>query len=150
MLLSSKNICVVHFSILNAIIWKLLVDPAAVSGHGLVFIIGRAMQLPDAEFKKDDPAIGLIIVLLIYAAISDISVIISPNTSFLEVTVPFRLMFSFIVTAFSYLGSDSNISLSNSIVFTISFVEIIIQFWLYTTLREERSVKIRQQVPIDE
>ncbi|KAK9371248.1 increased loss of mitochondrial DNA protein 1 [Lipomyces kononenkoae] len=147
MILSSKNICILHFTFLNAIVYKLLTNPAQVSGHGFVFILGRAMRLPDAEFKDDDPAVGLIAILLLYVGISDLATILSPNPDFLEVAVPFRLMLAFTVSGFAYLTPGSNIAISNSMVFALSFVEVVLQFWLYLSLREERSAAAQVQRP---
>ncbi|KAK9364008.1 increased loss of mitochondrial DNA protein 1 [Lipomyces starkeyi] len=145
MLLSSKNICIVHFTFLNAIVYKLLTNPAEVSGHGFVFLLGRAMRLPDAEFKEDDPSVGLIAILLLYVGISDLATIVTPNPKFLEVAVPFRLMLAFTVSGFAYLTPGSNIAISNSMVFALSFVEVVLQFWLFLTLREERPTPAQTQ-----
>ncbi|KAK9430482.1 increased loss of mitochondrial DNA protein 1 [Lipomyces doorenjongii] len=154
MILSSKNICILHFTFLNAIVYKLLTNPGEVSGHGFVFILGRAMRLPDAEFKEDDPAVGLIAILLLYVGISDLATIVTPNPKFLEVAVsnatwvlavPFRLMLAFTVSGFAYLTPGSNIAISNSMVFALSFVEVVLQFWLFLTLREERPTPAQTQ-----
>ncbi|KAK9237682.1 increased loss of mitochondrial DNA protein 1 [Lipomyces kononenkoae] len=147
MILSSKNICILHFTLLNAIVYKLLTNPAEVSGHAFVFIIGRAMRLPDAEFKEDDPAVGLIAILLLYLGVSDLATIVTTNSRFLEVAVPFRLMLAFTVSGFAYLTTGSNIAISNSMVFALSFVEVVLQFWLYITLLEETSTAAQVQGP---
>ncbi|KAK9319760.1 increased loss of mitochondrial DNA protein 1 [Lipomyces orientalis] len=147
MILSSKNICILHFTFLNAIVYKLLTNPTVVSGHGFVFILGRAMRLPDAEFKEDDPAVGVIAILLLYLGISDLATILAPNPRFLEVAVPFRLMLAFTVSGFAYVAPESNIAISNSLVFALSFVEVVLQFWLFVTLREERRGQPQPQGP---
>ncbi|KAK9380887.1 increased loss of mitochondrial DNA protein 1 [Kockiozyma suomiensis] len=150
MILSTRNICMVHFTLLNAICYKLLTAPADISGHGLVFILGRAMRLPDAQFSKDDPAIGLVVIVLMQLSIVDIAAYIDPSISFLSIAVPFRLTLSFIVSGVGYFSQGENIALSNSVVFTFSFLEVIFQFWLYVSVRDDRMRVIREQVPVDE
>ncbi|KAK7206274.1 increased loss of mitochondrial DNA protein 1 [Myxozyma melibiosi] len=147
MILSTKNICMVHFTLLNAISYKLLTSPQDISRHGLVFIIGRAMSLPDAEFTKDDPAVGMIAVVLMQLSVVDISAYIDPTTTFLGIAVPFRLMLAFVVSGAAYLSSGDNIALSNSVVFTFAFIEVLMQFWLFVSVREDRSRLIREQAP---
>ncbi|KAK9467765.1 increased loss of mitochondrial DNA protein 1 [Lipomyces arxii] len=144
-LLSSKNICLVHFALLNAVAYKLLTNPADISGHGTIFMIGRAMALPDAEFSEDDPALGLAAFLLLNLSIVDLTAMSITSTSFLELAVPLRLMLSFVVCGFGYMVPDSSIAIANSAVFSISFLDIMMQFWLYITIREERSLIIREQ-----
>ncbi|KAK9458649.1 increased loss of mitochondrial DNA protein 1 [Lipomyces oligophaga] len=148
MLLTSGNISMVHFTLLNAIIYRLLTDPSKVSGHGLVFLLGQAMKLPDAEFTEGDPLIGLLVVVLLHLSMVDLAAFMSSEGSdFLRILAPFRCMIAFVVCGFAYFDSGSTNALSNSVVFAISFIELFFQFWLFTTLREEHSATYQEQVP---
>ncbi|KAK9454578.1 increased loss of mitochondrial DNA protein 1 [Dipodascopsis uninucleata] len=143
MILSSKNIVIVHLTFLNAIVYKLLTDAPALAKHPLIFIVGRAMRLPDIDLYYDDPKVGIIVVVMLNMIITDLATMMTDSSSFLGVAVPFRLMLCFTVAAFAYLTSESNVILSNSAVFCFSFIEIVIQFWLFLTLREERQRLIK-------
>ncbi|KAK9470468.1 increased loss of mitochondrial DNA protein 1 [Dipodascopsis tothii] len=146
MILSAKSICLVHFALLNGVAIKLLTDPASISNHGMVWTIGRAMRLPDAEFAKGDPAVGAIAIALLFLGITDLTSITAFNAQFLEVAVPFRLMLAFTIAAFAYLAEDASTAIANSVVFTFAFLEVTMQFWLYVTLREERQKRVVVQV----
>jgi hypothetical protein len=58
-------------------------------------------------------------------------------TQILDVLVPLRLTAYFALSAWAYLVY--NPYLSNGLTFSLGFVEIIFNFWLFVTVREERN-----------
>ncbi|KAK9450895.1 increased loss of mitochondrial DNA protein 1 [Limtongia smithiae] len=143
MLISSKNICIIHFAFLNAIAYKLLTHPEDVSRHVVVFMIGRAMEMSIADFSEDDPALGFVAFLLLFIGASDLAASMQQVPTYMELAAPFRLLLTFAVAIYAFFTNGDNEMIANSVVFAFCFLEMPIQFWLYITVREERAARIR-------
>ncbi|KAG9196598.1 hypothetical protein G6011_01719 [Alternaria panax] len=137
----------------------LLKNPALVSNQGVILLLGESMQLPTPrDFNKTSAATAFVAVLFAFIGLSDLTALSLHEDVFDQfwgLQAPIRLLFLFGLTAYSYIfkeggmftprGVDfrmtSGANLNNSFVFTWGFMELSAWFWVFTTLREERSAK---------
>ncbi|KAL1793119.1 hypothetical protein ACET3X_008101 [Alternaria dauci] len=137
----------------------LLKNPALVSNQGVILLLGESMQLPTPrDFNKASAGTAFIAILFAFIGLSDLTALSLHEDvfdHFWGLQAPLRLLFFFGVTAYSYMlkeggmfaprGVDFRMStganLNNSFIFTWGFMEVSAWFWVFTTLREERSAK---------
>ncbi|KAF1943476.1 hypothetical protein EJ02DRAFT_343132 [Clathrospora elynae] len=142
----------------------LLKNPAIISNQGVVLLLGESMQLPTPrDFNAPSAATAFIAILFAFLGLSDLTALsLSEDVSdqFWALQSPVRLLFLFGLTAYTYMFKEGGMfaprgvdfrtsagaNLNNSIVFTWGFLELAAWFWVYTTLREERSAKARKIV----
>ncbi|KAB2100917.1 hypothetical protein AG0111_0g10778 [Alternaria gaisen] len=137
----------------------LLKNPALISNQGVVLLLGESMQLPTPrDFNKTSAATAFIAVLFAFIGLSDLTALSLHEEvfdHFWGLQAPMRLLFLFGITAYSYMFKEGGMfaprgvdfrmstgaSLNNSFIFTWGFMEVSAWFWVFTTLREERSAK---------
>lgn len=150
-----RSISLFHLTIA----YFLLVSPTVIVNQNLVFILGEAMNLaaPSSTFSIPSPPLAFLSAVLTLLGISDLTAVSLPQEVFSyywSSQAPIRLFFFFVVTGYSYAfqpGGPMRVGekpgwdgLNNSVVFTWGFVEMLIWFWIFTTLREERQVLATQ------
>ncbi|KAF8863347.1 hypothetical protein BDZ45DRAFT_670312 [Acephala macrosclerotiorum] len=134
-----------------------LTSPGAIADQTLVFIIGEAMGLPNTRsFETQSPPLAFLSALLLVVGITDlVSVSLPEEVSqyFWGSQAPVRFLLFSLLAAYSYLFADTSPiyasksyspsswgeGLKNRVLFTWAFVEMITWFWIYVTLREERT-----------
>lgn len=100
---------------------------------------------PQTSIRDDNPLIGLVGILIGLYALQDLPCISASNRiEILEVTVPMRLSVYFAVLFIGYVWRQS--SVNNSLVFSLMFFEMFLNFWMYTALREERNEQRKQMI----
>jgi hypothetical protein len=115
------------------------------------------------DFSKPSALSAFLAILFAFLGISDLTSLSLSEEIADEhwgLQAPVRLLFLFVLTAYTYIfkeggmlaprGMDyrmsSGANLNNSIMFTWAFVEVATWFWVYTTLREERTEKVNKAV----
>ncbi|KAI9739814.1 MAG: hypothetical protein M1834_006535 [Cirrosporium novae-zelandiae] len=136
-----------------------LTSPSTVADQSLVFVFGEAMGLPPAPaFDSRSAPTAFLGVLFALLGISDLtatSMHEELSVLYWSAQAPVRSAFFFILAGWMLLsrpmeGSTITSSrggyknrefggeLKNNIVFTWAFVEMLIWFWTFITLRDER------------
>ncbi|KAI9851122.1 MAG: hypothetical protein M1838_004457 [Thelocarpon superellum] len=150
-----RYLCLFHL----ALAYYFMFSPKTLADQNLVLIVGAAMRLPHIDTLDEPSALSsfLAIVFTLFA-VNDLVAVSMPEevTSFYwDNQTPIRLLFFFILTGYTYLtkpgGSGTGAGayqgmkitaagpgLQNSLVFSWAFVEMVVWFWVYVTLREER------------
>ncbi|CAG5175055.1 uncharacterized protein ALTATR162_LOCUS10804 [Alternaria atra] len=137
----------------------LLKNPALISNQGVILLLGESMQLPTPrDFNKPSAATAFLAVLFAFIGLTDLTALSLHEDVFDQfwgLQAPVRLLFLFGLTAYSYMFKEGGMfaprgmeyrmsagaSLNNSFIFTWGFIEVFAWFWVFTTLREERSAK---------
>ncbi|CAA9964693.1 hypothetical protein PTNB73_05884 [Pyrenophora teres f. teres] len=140
----------------------LLKNPALISKQGVILLLGESMQLPTPrDFNKPSAATAFIAILFAFLGLSDLTALSLHEDVFDQfwgLQAPVRLLFLFGLTAYTYIfkeggmfaprGMDLRMSagahLNNSFVFTFGFMEVSAWFWVFATLREERTEKAKK------
>lgn len=116
------------------------------------------MQPTPRDFNKPSAATAFIAILFAFVGLSDLTALSLHEDVFDQfwgLQAPVRLLFLFGLTAYTYIfkeggmfaprGMDFRMSagahLNNSFVFTFGFMEVSAWFWVFVTLREERTEK---------
>ncbi|EME39242.1 hypothetical protein DOTSEDRAFT_75087 [Dothistroma septosporum NZE10] len=142
-----------------------LTAPKIIADQNVVFILGESMRLPHATaLDKPSDASGFIGVLLAFLGIADLTAASMEEGIALHYwlsNVPVRLVFLFVLTAYTYLFKEGGAfgpsspsfgkvrvgePLQNSMVFSFGFIEIATWFWIFTSLREDRHEMARKRV----
>ncbi|KAF2744088.1 hypothetical protein M011DRAFT_528627 [Sporormia fimetaria CBS 119925] len=138
-------------------------NPKLLADQNLVFIIGEAMHLPTPrDFSTPSATTSLIGLLFTLLSLTDLTALSLPSEvsdTFWGTQTPVRLTFLFGVTGYTYLYKDGGLlaasaksaaksgyrgtgagvgNIGNSVVFTWAFLELVVWFWVFVTLREER------------
>ncbi|CAN6669446.1 hypothetical protein TRVA0_041S01222 [Trichomonascus vanleenenianus] len=95
------------------------------------------MELPLANLRYDNPLIGLVALLLILLGVADLPPLAGDYILYFENALLYRLFAYFGIAGYSYFVYSP--LLSNSLVFCFSFLELVLNFVIYATLREERN-----------
>lgn len=120
--------------------------------------IANTCQPTPRDFNKTSAATAFIAVLFAFIGLSDLTALSLHEDvfdHFWGLQAPMRLLFLFGITAYSYMFKEGGMfaprgvdfrmstgaSLNNSFIFTWGFMEVSAWFWVFTTLREERSAK---------
>ncbi|KAL7273223.1 hypothetical protein RUND412_003943 [Rhizina undulata] len=135
----------------------LLTSPETLADQSFIFIMGESMGLPHPKtsFHLNPLATNILGVMFIFLGLSDFVALNSKDElarGYWDVHAPFRLCFFFALTTYTYLfrpkrgvvRAGTGEPLKNSLVFSWGFLEIIMWFWIYTNLREERAVVDRR------
>jgi len=118
----------------------------------------NALQPTPRDFNKPSAATAFIAILFAFVGLSDLTALSLHEDVFDQfwgLQAPVRLLFLFGLTAYTYIfkeggmfaprGMDFRMSagahLNNSFVFTFGFMEVSAWFWVFVTLREERTEK---------
>jgi hypothetical protein len=122
------------------------------------------MQPTPREFLAPSASIAFLAILFAFIGLSDLTAVsMSEELSdeYWGLQTPVRLLFLFTLTAYTYVAKEGgmmaprsndymmgsgNTSLHNSLVFTWGFVEMAAWFWVFVTLREERTTKVNKVV----
>jgi hypothetical protein len=113
------------------------------------------------DFNKPSAATAFLAVLFAFIGLTDLTALSLHEDvfdHFWGLQAPVRLLFLFVLTAYSYMFKEGGLfspggmdhrmsagaSLNNSFIFTWGFMEISAWFWVFTTLREERSAKAQK------
>ncbi|KAK4615600.1 hypothetical protein CLAFUW4_09771 [Fulvia fulva] len=142
-----------------------LTAPKTIADQNAIFILGESMRLPHAtSLDKPNDASAFIGVLLAFLGIVDLTAASMEEGIALHYwlsNVPVRLVFFFVLTAYTYLFKEGGAlgptstsfgkaslgePLQNSLVFSFGFVEIATWFWIFTSLREERREMARKRI----
>ncbi|KAI9894406.1 MAG: hypothetical protein M1814_003163 [Vezdaea aestivalis] len=132
-----------------------LVSPGTLAEQSLVFLLGEAMHLPAARNLDKPTAPGsLLAMVLVLLGMNDLVAVSLPEEVaryYWGSQAPLRLLFFFCLPGYIYLarpggllaGSSTSFAsgadgLTNGLVFTWVFVEMVSWFWIYTTIRDER------------
>lgn len=136
-ILSGKTLILARSTILWTVGYLFLTNPQAYAEHPMILLISKSMDMEFVE-TRDNPLAGLVGLLLIIMGCSDLAVLGLPNYMvFFEGSVPIRLTIYFVSVAYSLIVPTP--FLSNTVVFTISFFDVILSFWIFVAIREERN-----------
>lgn len=95
------------------------------------------------ELNEYSPVFGIISVLFLVIAFSDLIPLMGSNVAYFESAVPFRLFLFFGLATYCYVGSSFYIC--NGLVFVYSFAEVWFNFLIYAALRDEKYVRDKAQ-----
>ncbi|KZF24610.1 hypothetical protein L228DRAFT_259806 [Xylona heveae TC161] len=140
-----------------------LTSPVRVADQNAVFILGEAMGIPHSlSLTLPSASTAVIGLLLAFIGLTDLSSTGLPEDManyFWSSQAPIRLLFFFGITGYAYLFSqwsnvaadDDDVDLvndasgaagenaKNSVVFAWGFFELVVWFYIFITLREERT-----------
>ncbi|KAI9826526.1 MAG: hypothetical protein M1826_006627 [Phylliscum demangeonii] len=125
--------------------------PQTILGQNLVFLLGEAMEMPRANgFDAPSAPSALVALLFALLGVNDLVATSLP----LEVGSYYWGNQAFLLTAYAYffkqsrgesVGHDrlkttdeTGNGVANNVVFTWAFLEMVVWFWIYATLRDER------------
>lgn len=117
--------------------WK---DSSVITEQPLLILFGKAMQLEHGvvnQFNKN--IIGLFSILFGSIGLIDLIQLFHNNEIFFESIIPTRLVFAFTICIISYLSKNSIIN--NDLIFSFSFIEIFLNFFIYNILKQEKYEK---------
>jgi len=148
-----------------------LTSPITIADQSLVFIIGEAMELPHPRtFDHPSAPLAFLAVVLAFSAVNDLIALSVPQEVYLYYwgyQAPVRLAMFFALAFYSYCfsakspitagrpytASSWGEGLKNRVVFSYAFVELVVWFWIFVKLRDERreqAVKLAQKRAAEE
>ncbi|KAI4678234.1 uncharacterized protein J4E88_006755 [Alternaria novae-zelandiae] len=140
----------------------LLRNPALISNQSVILLLGESMQLPTPrDFNKPSAATAFVAILFAFIGFSDLTALSLHEDVFDQfwgLQAPMRLLFLFGLTSYCYVFKEGGMfaprgmdfrmhagaSLNNSFIFTWGFMEVSAWFWVFTTLREERTERAKK------
>lgn len=140
--LSSKAVLYLRIIGLTALLFLLLKSPTSIFNANFSLLLGQAMRLPTVTVSNENPLLGLVALFVFGVALSDLVPLMAENTQHFETLVPVRLGFFFFLAIFCMISEYGPIA--NNIVFTYSFLEIWVNFVLFTNLRDEKYKRARE------
>jgi hypothetical protein len=128
--------------------------------HVLPYVANTPQPTP-RDFNKPSAATAFIAVLFAFLGFSDLTALSLHEDVFDQfwgLQAPMRLLFLFGLTAYCYIFKEGGMfaprgmdfrmsagaSLNNSFIFTWGFLEVSAWFWVFTTLREERTERAQK------
>ncbi|PHH62655.1 hypothetical protein CDD81_6801 [Ophiocordyceps australis] len=146
-----------------------LTSPSTVNDQILVYILGESMGIPIVRgFDSPSAPLALLAVVLALLGLSDLVSLSMPeelgSLYHWGTQAPLRSFITMALVFYSYFQSvrvprgpssahDASLhggNLTNRVVFTFAFLEMITWFWIWVTLREERHgiiERMRKQGP---
>jgi hypothetical protein len=139
-----------------------LVRTSTLALHIYVFPqVANTAQPTPRDFNKPSAATAFIAILFAFLGFSDLTALSLHEDVFDQfwgLQAPMRLLFLFGLTAYCYIFKEGGMfapkgmdfrmsagaSLNNSIIFTWGFLEVSAWFWVFTTLREERTERAQK------
>jgi membrane-bound acyltransferase YfiQ involved in biofilm formation len=140
--LTAKTLIYARITILTAVSYFFVKDPTFITSSGFVMLLGQAMQVQFAKVDPTNPLLGFVGVILFTFALCDLIPILAENLDYFDSLVPTRLAFYFALCAYTYFAKQSIVS--NSLVFTYSFLEIWLNFLIYNNLRDEKYYRMKK------
>lgn len=137
-ILSSFNLLFLRISFLLTLAFYCLKDVNIILNNSYFDILTQAMGLPAVQMSRFSGQLGLFSVLFALLAVNDLIPLLENNKQYFFSMVPIRLTGFFILTTLSYWGQDYYY-LHNNAVFIYCFIEVWINFLIYTSIREERN-----------
>lgn len=140
----------------------LLKNPSIIAKQGVVLVLGQSMQLPNPrDFNTPTAATAFLAVLFAFIGLTDLTALSLSDEVFDQfwgAQTPVRLVFLFALTGYAYMSKEggmfaprtqdyamrSGAGLSNSIIFTWAFFELVLWFFVYTSLRQEKQAKLNK------
>uniref|UniRef100_A0A060TJI9 ARAD1D47146p n=1 Tax=Blastobotrys adeninivorans TaxID=409370 RepID=A0A060TJI9_BLAAD len=144
-LFSVKTLVLLRSCMLWSMAYFFVKDPTSIAKNGHVIVLAEAMDVPHTYFRPDDPMTGMIGFFLFMWGFTDLPPLFGDNyVQYLGSIVPIRALAFLCLSAAGYL-TDSPL-VSNSVVFSYSFLETMVNIFLYMTLREEENEMSRQNI----
>ena len=140
-ILSSFNLLFIRISFLLALAFYCLKDVNIILNNSYFDVLTQAMNLPAIQMSRFSGQLGFFSVLFVLLAINDLIPLLEDNRQYFFSIIPVRLTGFFILTTVSYWGQDYYY-LHNNVVFIYSFVEVWLNFLIYTSIREERNADV--------
>ncbi|CCE63128.1 hypothetical protein TPHA_0E00320 [Tetrapisispora phaffii CBS 4417] len=137
-LLSSTNVLYLRIAFLSTISFFCFKNVTSILENSYFLVLTQAMNLPALNLAPKSAQLGVVGLLFALLAIDDLIPLLERNTKHFSSIVPFRLMIFFIVTASSYLA-ETNYYVHNNAVFIYSFIEVWLNFLIFSAIREERN-----------
>lgn len=140
-ILSSFNLLFIRISFLLTLAFYCLKDVNIILNNSYFDVLTQAMNLPAIQMSRFSGQLGFFSVLFVLLAINDLIPLLEDNRQYFFSIIPVRLTGFFILTTVSYWGQDYYY-LHNNVVFIYSFVEVWLNFLIYTSIREERNADV--------
>lgn len=140
--LSAKAVIYIRVLALVAFLFFLVKNPATFFNSNFTILLGEAMRLPMIQVTQGNPLFGLLSLFVGLFALSDLVPVMAENISHFETFVPIRLGFFFILATFCMISEYSLIA--NNVVFTYSFMEVWLNFLIFTNLRDEKYQRAKE------
>ena len=140
-ILSSFNLLFIRISFLLTLAFYCLKDVNIILNNSYFDVLTQAMNLPAIQMSRFSGQLGFFSVLFVLLAINDLIPLLEDNRQYFFSIIPVRLTGFFILTTVSYWGQDYYY-LHNNVVFIYSFVEVWLNFLIYTSIREERNTDV--------
>lgn len=140
--LTAKTLLCIRSALLLWLAFYLLKNPSALCSSSFFVLMGEAMRLPIVQVSPQNPLFGILSVFVAASAIGDLIPAMAENIAHFETLVPVRLFGFFALGAFTLLSEYGMIA--NNLVFTYSFMEIWINFLIYSNLRDEKYYRAKQ------
>lgn len=154
-LLSSLHVLYFRIAVLLTIAFFCYKDVTSILTNSYYLVLTNALNLPELTLARYSAQLGMFSILFLLLALADLIPLLENNMMYFYSIVPVRLSIFFILGAWSYL-SEKNYFIHNNAVFIYSFVEVWMNFLIYSAIRDERNENFRvthqfiQEVPDEE
>ena len=139
--ISSKTLILYRVCWLWSCDYFLFRNPVTVYSNFLVVVLGQSLDLPHV-YDRGDQLAGILACVLGLVALDDFVILFQEGSiEHWRGVVPLRLAVFFVITFCSYYRVGP---LANSLAFTYSFIEMMVNFLLYIVVREELNENTRQ------
>ncbi|EEB05130.1 fungal protein [Schizosaccharomyces japonicus yFS275] len=144
MLLPFRSVLLLYTVLLSSLAVMLLWKPEKIVDSGLVGLMGAAMEVDPLVMTKDaKPLLSFLGLVFMLLSLSYWVPLLQDNMSYFTALVPIRALFNFGLSSFIYLRKQS--PLSNSLAFTFAFCDLIIHFWLFASMNDERNKLLKKK-----
>lgn len=140
--LSAKTVIYIRVLVHVVIAFLLLKNPASVIMPNFTLLLGEAMRLPIIQVTETNPLFGVLALFVLLSALSDVIPALAENIQYFETLVPTRLVVFFVLGAFCTVSESALVA--NNVVFTYAFLEIWLNFLIYTNLRDEKYYRAKK------
>lgn len=142
--LTSRSVIYIRVILLLTGSFWIATDAQTLFHSNFVLLLGEAMRLPIIPVDNKSPLNGMISLLLGFLAIGDLIPCLADNIQYFETAVPARLLFYFMMAGYIYFVEDR--MFSNNVTFVYSFLEVWINYLVFSNLREEKYARLKQYI----
>ncbi|SCV02082.1 LAMI_0G15742g1_1 [Lachancea mirantina] len=142
-LLSSVNIVYLRVAFLCFLSYACLKDVSMILDNASFLVLTHAMQLPALNLAATSAQLGLFAVIFGLMALHDLIPLLETNRMYFQSIVPTRLLFFFVIAGMSYF-LETNFYFHNNAVFIYAFVEVWMNFLIFSAIREEKNEDFKQ------
>ncbi|BFZ55663.1 hypothetical protein PYCC9005_002704 [Savitreella phatthalungensis] len=138
-MLSAQMILLLYSSLTSALALFCIISPSKIVSQGSLQLMRDAMQLHDWPF--DDTALVPVGLVLLVLSLHHFALYVRNDVQLARALAPWRFLLDTAVCVYAYAGTTAP-EVANGVVFGLAFGDMIVQYWIFSTVREESKITV--------